>query len=447
MRLYYKRQCLEMLDTIQEANDEIISAIENGRIQEAIGLLEETQQAVIGVGNSIESAQGEGTEAVHALENYCECAYQCHEALISAKAVDTGEMSELLHQWIQKAGIELRDVIPTEREVVFLPYKASMWDSLESEWRRLVKDENCVAYVIPIPYFDKNPDGSLGEMHYEIKDFPKDVPAIRYEIYDFENRHPDAIYIHNPYDDINIVTTVPPFFYSSNLKEMTEELVYIPYFVLRDIDPKDTKAVANVRHFVMVPAVKNADRVIVQSENLKQIYVNTMTAIEGEARRAYWESKIEGTGSPKFDRVENLREEDFEIPDEWKALMIKPDGTRKKALLYNTGVTAFINLEEKMMQKIRDTLDLMKQYQDEFVLWWRPHPLMEATIRNMEPQLWEEYSRTVEEYKVAGWGIYDDTPNLDRAIACTDGYYGDTSSLVQLYEKTKKPIMIQRCLE
>ncbi len=436
-----------MLDTIEEANDEIVKAIKEGRNEDAIGLLEQTQQAVIGVGNSIESAQGEGTGAVAALENYCECAYQCHEALCQGEDMDPEEVSKALHQWIQKAGLELRDVIPTEKEVVFLPYKAAMWDSLEGEWRRLLKEDNCAAYVIPIPYFEKNADGSLGEMHYEIKDFPRDVPVIRYEIYDFEKRHPDAIYIHNPYDDINIVTTVPPFFYSSNLKELTEELVYIPYFVLRDIDPNDAVAVQNVQHFAMVPAVKNADRVIVQSENLKQIYVNTLTKIEGEQRRAYWEQKIEGTGSPKFERVENLRDEDYEIPEEWRALLTKPNGVRKKALLYNTGVTAFINLEDRMMEKIKETLALMKTYQDEIVLWWRPHPLMDATIRAMEPQLWEEYSRTVEQYRAEGWGIYDDTPNLDRAIACTDGYYGDNSSLVQLYEKTKKPIMIQRCLE
>jgi len=42
-----------------------------------------------------------------------------------------------------------------------------------------------------------------------------------------------------------------------------------------------------------------------------------------------------------------------------------------------------------------------------------------------------------------GWGIFDDTPDLHRALAWTDAYYGDSSSLVALYEYTKKPIMIQ----
>ena len=41
-------------------------------------------------------------------------------------------------------------------------------------------------------------------------------------------------------------------------------------------------------------------------------------------------------------------------------------------------------------------------------------------------------------------GIYDDTADVDRAIACCDGYYGDWSSLVGLCREAGKPVMIQR---
>ena len=55
----------------------------------------------------------------------------------------------------------------------------------------------------------------------------------------------------------------------------------------------------------------------------------------------------------------------------------------------------------------------------------------------------DEYARIVAEYKRENWGIYDDTPDLHRAIAVSDAYYGDVSSLVDLYRLTGKPIMIQ----
>ena len=40
-------------------------------------------------------------------------------------------------------------------------------------------------------------------------------------------------------------------------------------------------------------------------------------------------------------------------------------------------------------------------------------------------------------------GIYDDTPDMDRAIALCDAYYGDHSSLVRLCREAGKPVMIQ----
>jgi hypothetical protein len=52
------------------------------------------------------------------------------------------------------------------------------------------------------------------------------------------------------------------------------------------------------------------------------------------------------------------------------------------------------------------------------------------------------YKQIVDEYKQAGYGIYDDTPEMHRALSWTDAYYGDWSSLVHLYQFTGKPIMI-----
>ena len=46
-------------------------------------------------------------------------------------------------------------------------------------------------------------------------------------------------------------------------------------------------------------------------------------------------------------------------------------------------------------------------------------------------------------YREEGWGIYDDTADLDRAIAVSDGYYGDPSSVVQLCRERGMPVMYQ----
>ncbi len=331
--------------------------------------------------------------------------------------------------------------------MVFLPYKASMWDSLESVWKAADEDEDTDAYVIPIPYYDKNPDGSFREEHYEGDLYPEYVPITKYDAYDFEGRRPDMIFIHNPYDSSNYVTSVHPFFYSGNLKQFTDELIYIPYFVMGEINPDDEAAVENVKHLCITQGVMNADKVIVESKKVKKIYVNVLTAFMKEQTkedtRDYWEKKILGLGSPKMDKVAITRKEDVAVPKEWRNIIEKPDGSWKKIIFYNTSVQALLNHNEKMNQKIKAVLRVFQESREEVALLWRPHPLIEATIQSVRPGLWEEYKEIVDTYRAEGWGIYDDTADLDRAIALSDAYYGDWSSVVQLCQEKGMPVMIQ----
>ena len=337
----------------------------------------------------------------------------------------------------------LHDDISVRTEAVFLPYKASMWDSLESVWRAAEEDPDCDAYVIPIPYFDKNPDGSFREAHYEGDLYPDYVPVTGYNDYDFEARRPDMIYIHNPYDECNHVTSVHPFFYSKNLKQYTDNLIYIPYFMLGEVDPEDEEAVKGMQHFCLVPGVFHADKVVVQSEDMRQVYIKVLTKEVGENSREIWEKKILGLGSPKIDKVVNTRREELEIPEEWLKIIRKPDGSWKKIIFYNTSVAALLQYEEKMLKKMEYVFGVFKENQEEAALLWRPHPLIKATIESMRPQLWQKYQKVVEWYKEEGWGIYDGSPDMDRAIVISDAYYGDWSSIVQLYKETGKPVMIQ----
>jgi hypothetical protein len=97
---------------------------------------------------------------------------------------------------------------------------------------------------------------------------------------------------------------------------------------------------------------------------------------------------------------------------------------------------------EKYLEKLQSVLHLFRDRKD-IVLWWRPHPLNEVTCQAMRPQLLKNYQRLVDEYRRDGYGIYDDTPDMHRAISMSDAYYGDSGSLVMLYGMTEKLIMFQ----
>ena len=114
----------------------------------------------------------------------------------------------------------------------------------------------------------------------------------------------------------------------------------------------------------------------------------------------------------------------------------------KKAVLYNTTIDAFLRYGEKVLRKMKSVFQFFEQ-KNEFVLIWRPHPLLETTLQSMRPKLLDEYLKIVDYYKNKRIGILDESPDLHRAIAISDAYYGDWSSVVDLYKATGKPILIQ----
>lgn len=450
MRKAQKQQAEELVRQMEEAHDQIKKFIEQGSIPSALELLEECQNGGITVGTLIENTEGEGHPTVLLLEEYCEVAYQIHEELIQNKNVNTNKIYKLLRQKLIKAANSLKNNITVKKEAVFLPYKASMWDSLESVWKAADEDVYCDAYVIPIPYYDKNPDGSFREMHYEADQYPDYVPITRYDEFDFAKHRPDMIYIHNGYDNWNLVTSVHPDFFSGNLKKYTEKLIYIPYFVLDEIEPDNEQAVESMKHFCFMPGIINADQVIVQSENMKKIYISEYLKAAKERGlqgkhldREYLERKFLGLGSPKYDRVLSIKKENLDIPQEWLKVIEKPNGSWKKIILYNTGIAALLAHNEKWVNKIENVLETFRENQDEVALLWRPHPLIESAMKSMRPEVLQKYEMLKETYLAEGWGIYDETADVDRAVVFSDAYYGDSSSVVQLYKQTRKPIMIQ----
>lgn len=443
MRKAQKKEAQEFIRLLARAHEEIKRTIETGRKNSAMELLEQCQEGAISLGGMIEHAQGEGFITVSLLEEYCEFVYQLYEQIRQGEKVNAGKVSKHLKKALIQIENSVKDDIKEEIEVVFLPYKASMWDSLESVWKAADEDPNCEAYVIPIPYYDRDSAGKFCELHDEGDLYPDYVPITKYDEYDFAERHPDMIFIHNPYDNYNYVTSVHPFFYSDNLKQYTDQLVYIPYFILGEINPEDEEAVKHVAHFCTASAVFNADKVIVQSEEMKKVYMKVLTKITGEQTKEYWDKKILGIGSPKIDKVLSTRKEELEVPEEWLKVIKKEDGSWKKIIFYNTSVQALLEHSEKMIEKIKDVLKVFKENQEEVALLWRPHPLMEATIKSVRPGLWEVYQEIVKQYREEGWGIYDDTAELERAVELSDAYYGDASSVVQLCEKIKKPVMYQ----
>lgn len=449
MRKEHKQDVLDFIESLHQANEEIRIALDQKNLKLVQNMICECQEFAISLGENIEKTEGEGHVTVSCIEDYCENLFYMFED-IKAGNVNENKIYKTLRKQLIKIENSAKNDIHVRKEVAFFPYKASMWDSLESVYFAAKEDSECDAYCVPIPYYELNVDHSFGKVYYEGREYPKNIEIVDWESYRFEERKPDEIYIHNPYDSWNLLTSVHPRFYANNLKKYTDKLIYIPYFILGETEPDDQDAIAGMRHFVQTPGVIYADKVIVQSEKMKQIYVSEYlkfameNGLEGKhLDREYQEKRILGLGSPKVDKVQNTKKKDIEIPAKWLKVIQKSDGSWKKIVFYNTGITALLGDNENWVEKIEDTLSIFKENQSEIALLWRPHPLIENTMKSMRPWILQRYLESKSQYLHEGWGIFDNTSDVERAVILSDVYYGDGSSVVQLFQQIGKPVLLQ----
>ena len=183
------------------------------------------------------------------------------------------------------------------KEAVFMPVKGQWWNTMKPYYDKCVADENMEVYVIPLPYYDCDYSGAVGNMHDE-REYYEGVKELAgrlssFDQYDLEKRHPDMIVIQVPYDEWSGTMTVPEKLYSANLLKFTDELVYIPCFDAEDPESEADVAASALRLLIEQPAVVNADRVIVKSDAMRELYVETMTGLAGNDTRSYWNNKIE----------------------------------------------------------------------------------------------------------------------------------------------------------
>ena len=314
---------ISMAEAFKHSHKQFFEDCLKGDISTCISRLSRMQEEAIAFGNAIEQKKGEGTESVAILEEYCDALYHAYNSLSTLSLKEDGiekqEKTEEICRLIERSADlqkELEKIANNllyypeklqtalkkdfKRQLVFLPHTVKHFESIRPLVDALLKAEDMECKIIPIPYFDKYGDGSPKEMHYEGGDFPKEYKIIDYRTYDFASELPDCIVINSSYDEFNQVWSVAPLFYSKEMKKYTNKLIYIPWFVTDEIDPKneeDGKAFTNMEYYVTVPGLFHSDLTIVQSEGMKKAYLAKIEEFAGKDVAKKMEKKIAGAGS------------------------------------------------------------------------------------------------------------------------------------------------------
>ena len=353
-----REMILETADMLIASEKKIMQEFMEGKPENCLLHLSNCQEEAIAFGNAIEEKKGEGTEAVSFLEKYCDALYHAYKKIeeliqVEARLFDeaaygkgsseekNGEsvlrslpvgLRKDLERQLKKLSYylkKMRSALEKEwkRQIVFLPHRAKHFASLRPLIDTLC-EEGFDCKIIPIPYYDRLGDGSLSAMHYEGADFPKEYEICDYRSFNFAVELPDAIVLNSPYDECNQVFTVDPFFYSKEMKKFTRKLVYIPYFVTDEINPKseeDGKAFVNMDYYVTVPGVFHADLTIVQSKEMKKAYLAKIYEFTNKEVSKKMSKKISGAGSCL---IQEKEEQGTEEP-EMKETRTKGPGTKE----------------------------------------------------------------------------------------------------------------------
>lgn len=408
-----KTEFTGVINSIVEAVD-VFEKIES--IEEIKQGLADIQSVIIAGGNKVESLVENSEEVI---ELYSEAAEYVYQISTVDSAKDAGSLWAKLRETLVEINLWF-DSNYNKLEVVFLPYKSSMWDSLESIYDACCEDEDCDVKLVPIPYYNVNPDLTAGDMVYEVEYFTGMRGFCRYDRYRMQDRLPDVVFIHNPYDDHNRVTCIEPTYFSRKIIKYTDHLVYIPYKV-------SNKQVKD--HFCTTEGVKNAWRVYCQSDINREVYIKYNNP-----------EKIRAFGSPKIDAVIKLDSNKPELPDEWKERL-----AGRKVFFLNTDLRAVMNWPNELINFVNLVIDIMERREDIAVIW-RPHPLVVETILSMNRGLLPYYTGLLQRFHLCKNGIYDEQPTPQLAMAYSDAYIGGISSMIALFGVLGKPIYYQMCL-
>ena len=370
-----------------------------------------------------------------------DCSPEEHEAL--------GEYNQLINapehdaDLIKKAIDVFSQQIQEEKEtyrVLFLPYKYSMWDSFASIFEAAKEDENCESYVMPIPYYDKDQEGNFTEMHDESRSYPNDVGIIPWQDNQVDEIDPDVIFIHNPYDGNNLVTSIHPKYYTNKLVCKDRVVIYVPYYVSYTEDKEVAVTMGGAEFY--------ADYVIMQSEWYKKQFEQILSDYKKSDDNlnnliAFYDNgnKFVVLGNPKYDKIRSLAKAEYPLRADWKEKLFDESGNKKFTVLLDTTLEMIVKKREKMLDKIGDVIDFFEK-RDDLALIWRPHPLIESTLRSMCSELIPIYVKLVERCKKLENCIFDDTNDMHTAMAWSDAFMGKYGSMIELYRVAKKPTIM-----
>ncbi|MEE3466910.1 MAG: LicD family protein [Eubacterium sp.] len=448
------------IELLVGAHEFLCERIESKSVdEEALDVLEQCQNLAITLGTGIEKRAVDSADAVSVLEQYCEHMYTLYQLLVGDRAPQNmTEAIQMIHDanCFTDSMYGIRDAIRECREVVFLVKRAEDWKSLHTLWEVACTDSRWRVYVIAIPYYYRKEDQQIDKesVRTDAGGVPSMVELTAFDQYDFENRHPAMIILQSPYDAYAGATPIHPFFYAENLYRFTDRMVLIPQFRLKESFLDREQVRFTVGTYLKTPGGVLADRLVVQSSKMKEVYMDIFDEWESMDETAEICDRIVAYGLPLDDytaRLEKSRAEE------------KKREYPKKVVLYTLGASMLYQYGMKGIEKAKKICKMVEEYSDKVQLVWCEDPYAEE-ILIYAPNIRKAYEEVKDGF-VQNGGVFVDLKRemcvrkagelcvvpakgdrraTERAMAgMADAMYGDGGTLMNECRMHELPVMLE----
>lgn len=388
-------------------------------IANALDKLSSVQQLIIDIGNLIEQIKGSNCDVISSIEHLCEVIYTLYNH-IDCDLVASVEEIEDYRVNCEKVYDGVENMI-SRNEIVFITISARHWLQISDLYLREKAAEENDVYVVQIPYYFKDYDGTPSEHAYDRAEYPKDVTVIDYQSVELKLMHPSRIYIQLPYDECNEAYSVPSEYYSRNLRDMTDELIYVPWFSLDDFDD-GSRAYDNMKYYVTAPGLIYADSIILSSDKMADMYIKRLEEWSGIPAEM-WRKKISVKKKCICDD--------------------NSDKSGKKKLVYYIGTGQVIHESSAFWKKFLSNIEVFMSQSDKIQVTVIEDEIFEGNLKTEYPDMYSDYINLKENNKDIVWKRTEDYDCVQEIAEVFDAYYGDAGFLVPEFTLRHKPVMIQ----
>ncbi len=457
----------QYVSVLDEMMENCTAQMQEQQYGDVLSVLPELQQLVVDFGTLLEEVRGETNPCVQnvvaKIQEYCDALYALYEQLntrlqkpdtlkigqqpadVSDADATVGASYEAFAHSYTKMKAEIQQFCIARRSVLFICTGMREWHAYEHLCDEERQKADTDVYIACVPtvfkdiyghaeYGQSTEDANTMRIQDHIQnlygEFADNIQFMPWQKVNPALLAPGTIYIQDPYDGENPCLTIPPIYYAGNLRKYTKNLIYVPAYKVKEFRAEDTTDLYNMKHYATAPALMYADQIYVQSENMRQRYLECLVEFSGEAYRAIWERKISVS--------------EFVFQSE------AGKGTSQKTILYCIGENELANLGKRALAHVESRLQIFADNHGnlQVQICFYPPRLSDWEVDLQRVKTLTEMLRTYAETNKTWCTLEKPQEQEDlaayreRLAMNGDAYYGSPSPYVHAFTLREKPVML-----